>query len=454
MELDSNEIQILGTTAEMIDRAEDRSKFSALLDEIGVDQPEWSSFITLDESLSFCEKVNYPVLVRPSYVLSGAGMKVVYNQKEMLNYLKDSEVSSDYPVVITKFIEYAKEIEVDGVAHWGSILAMGISEHIENAGVHSGDATLILPAQKLYLETVKRIKKVTRLITQHLSISGPFNIQFLSRDNHIKVIECNLRASRSFPFVSKTFNTNFIELATRIMLGLHYDIPHIRVYEMEYVCVKSPMFSFPRLPLVDPILGVEMASTGEVAAFGEDLREAYLQSMISAGFKIPPSEGCILLSVGMEKNCFELLDSIRLLIEMNYRLLATPRTCQFFQHHGLKCQCVEHPMPCSWSGGVSRSNSENTNRSTTPNTTDLIRQGHIHMVLNIPTKGEGEHGDITDTCVSQPTSQTNGYRLRRIAIDSGVPLLTNVKTIILMISSLHYYHQHKFQFRSWSSFQE
>lgn len=332
--LANNGVKVLGTSPENIDRAEDRKKFSDLLDKIGIDQPRWAELTNINSAKSFAREVGYPVLIRPSYVLSGAAMKVVYNDRDVEHYLGGvggNNVGKDYPVVISKFLK-AKEIEMDGVADRGELINYAVSEHVENAGVHSGDATLVLPAQKLYLETVKKIKKATRAIVKELSISGPFNIQFLSRDNDIKVIECNLRASRSFPFLSKTLDMDLIGLATKIMLSVDYDPVVLKVYDMEKVGVKCPVFSFPRLPGADPVLGVDMTSTGVVACFAENIREAYLLSLTAAGFPIQKLQNStrVLVSVGHDIDRYSLLDSLKML-EAHYKLYATPGTCDFYK---------------------------------------------------------------------------------------------------------------------------
>ena len=418
MDLYDNQVKILGTSPKDIDRAEDRSKFSNLLDTLNIDQPEWCQLNTLEEAINFCNKVGYPALIRPSYVLSGAAMRVVKNNNQLISYLKYSNLSSDYPVVISKFIEKSKEIELDGVARDGEIVNYAISEHVENAGVHSGDATLILPAQKLYLETAKRIKKVSRLIASNLNISGPFNIQFLSKDNCIKVIECNLRASRSFPFVSKTYNVNFIEIATKIMCNQKFTPPPVNIYDMEYVCVKAPMFSFTRLPNADPVLGVEMASTGEVACFGEDIHDAYLKAMIAAGFKIPRKN--ILISIPSDMNRFELKESLNILQTMDYQIYCTPTTSDFLSKHDI----VNTKL--SYNDGEVFS---------------YISNKTVDLVINIPRNG-----------INLSENSTNGYRLRTTCINSGIPLITNVKSAMLLINSLKQYKKSGYTYKSWNEY--
>ena len=400
IDLFNNKVNILGTSPKNIDRAEDRHKFSKLLDNLNVDQPKWKELDKIDEALEFCDKVAYPVLIRPSYVLSGAAMKVAENQQQLINYLNfATKVSKDHPVVISKFITDAKEIEVDAIADNGKIINYAISEHVENAGVHSGDATIILPAQKLYLETTKRIKKVSKKIAESLNISGPFNIQFISKDNEIKVIECNLRASRSFPFVSKTFDVNFIELATNIMTGKKYSIPHIKIDELEYVCIKVPVFSFSRLPNVDPILGVEMVSTGEVAAFGYDVKETYIKALMASGFKIP--EKNILISIGDDKFKYEFINSILILQNLGYNLYATEGTYLFFKQRNI-----------------------NISKVTIISIISMLEKNELDLVINIPTNSFNSNND------------SNGFIIRRKSIDSNIPLITNIKCARLFISSL------------------
>ena len=418
IKLYNNNVKILGTNPISIDNAEDRSKFSDLLDKLNIDQPEWSKFTHIEDAIAFSNKVSYPVLIRPSYVLSGAAMKVIYNEKSLINYMKNIVLSNEYPVVISKFIERSKEIEVDGVCRNGVLTNYAISEHIENAGVHSGDANIVLPAQKLYIETIKRIKKITRLITQALNISGPFNIQFLSKDNNIKVIECNLRASRSFPFVSKTYNVNFIEIATKIMLNVDFEPPAIQLYDMDYVCVKAPMFSFTRLPNVDPICGVEMASTGEVACFGTDIHDAFLKSLIATNHKIPLNN--ILVSIGNYDNRLYLVEYIKKLSLMNYNIYATETTSDFLNENNISNTKLLYSGP--------------------NNVFDHIKNDMIEFMINIP------NNDTNNDSI------TNGYKLRRSCINSSVPILTNIKLASLFINSLKYYRNNNFSFKSWKSY--
>lgn len=322
MRLDAAKVNILGTTAKSIDNAEDRHKFSSMLDRIGVDQPRWKELSSLDDIKGFVAEVGYPVLIRPSYVLSGAAMNVCSNDQELENFLGlAAEVSKKHPVVVSEFIENAKEIEIDAVANKGEIVMYAISEHVEFAGVHSGDATIQFPAQRLYIETVRRIKKVARKVAEELQISGPFNMQFLAKDNDIKVIECNLRASRSFPFVSKVLKINFIDLATQVMLGKNVEKPNKNDFDLDYVGIKASQFSFSRLQKADPVLGVDMASTGEVGCIGDNFYDAMLKSMLSVGYRVPKKT--VLFSTGPAKSKVELLQAARLLHQKGYELYAT-----------------------------------------------------------------------------------------------------------------------------------
>ena len=342
MRLDQENVPILGTSAEDIDRAEDRHKFSAMLDEAGIDQPRWREMTSLEDIYDFVDNVGFPVLVRPSYVLSGAAMNVVSNREELEHFLTlATNVSKKYPVVVSEFVQNAKEVEIDAVAKDGEIIVYAISEHVEFAGVHSGDATMVFPAQKMYVETMRRIKKITRQIAKGLHISGPFNIQFLAKDNDIKVIECNLRASRSFPFVSKVLKVNFIDIATRIMLGLPVEAPHKSFFELDYVGIKASQFSFSRLQQADPVLGVEMASTGEVGCIGEDFYEAILKSMLSVGYKIP--ERNVLLSTGDSRSKIEMVAPAKALQERGYNIFATKGTAKYLEEHGVKATVLYWP---------------------------------------------------------------------------------------------------------------
>lgn len=401
-------VNILGTSPDDIDRAEDRYKFSALLDEIGVDQPRWKELTTVEEASQFADEVGYPVLVRPSFVLSGAAMSVASTQEQLVACLANAEeVSRDKPVVLTKFILNAKEIEVDAVANKGVILNYAISEHVENAGVHSGDATLVLPAQKLYVQTIRVAKKITGAIAAALRITGPFNLQLLAQDNDVKVIECNLRASRSFPFVSKTFDLNFITLATKVMVRGTAKPYEISLIDIEHVCVKAPMFSFTRLRGADPTLGVEMASTGEVACFGSDVHEAFLEAMLASNFNIPEKGAYVLISIATGRFRDMLVESVQMLAAMGYKLCGTPGTAAFYREHGLEVTTLAKP----------------------PDEDELsaaawIRSKRVQLVINVP-EGTTRKEEIT-----------GGYLLRRCAVDFGVSLITNIKCAILLVEAL------------------
>ena len=404
MRLDGQKVNILGTSAKSIDNAEDRDKFSAMLDRIGVDQPEWSALTSMDDINAFIQKVGFPVLVRPSYVLSGAAMNVCSNQDELERFLQlAANVSKKHPVVVSQFIEHAKEVEMDAVAQNGEIVAYAISEHIEFAGVHSGDATIQFPPQKLYVETVRRIKRISRQIAKELNISGPFNIQFLARDNDIKVIECNLRASRSFPFVSKVLKINFIELATKVMLGLPVEKPEKNLFDLDYVGIKASQFSFNRLQKADPVLGVDMASTGEVGCIGEDTSCAILKSMLSVGYRIP--EENILLSTGATKQKVDMLQAAKALKAKGYNLYATGGTSKFLTENGIENTRVYWP-------------SEDGH----PQALEMLHNKQIDMVVNIP----------RDLSVGE---LTNGYKIRRAAIDLNIPLITNARLASAFINA-------------------
>ncbi|MCA9292252.1 MAG: carbamoyl-phosphate synthase (glutamine-hydrolyzing) large subunit [Phycisphaerales bacterium] len=397
--LDGVGINILGTPAKSIDSAESRHKFSALLDELDIDQPEWREVTTIDDALAFAKDVGYPVLVRPSYVLSGAAMAVASTDKEFVRYLeRAARVSPEYPLVVSKFLVNAKEIEFDAVADRGEIVVYAISEHVENAGVHSGDATLVFPAQRMYFETIRRIRNIARKIAKRLEITGPFNIQFIAKDNRVRVIECNLRASRSFPFVSKVINQNFIELATRIILGRPYERPDKQAFELHHVGVKAPQFSFTRLDGADPTLGVEMASTGEVGCLGDDFNEAFLKALLSVGYRRPIRS--ILLSVGSTENKVALLSAMRQLASLGVKLYATPGTAQFLDEHDVE---VTHcGLPLEERGSDGRPGGA----------ADLIRKRGVDLVINTPSHDKEDE-------------LTNGYVIRRAAADFNVPLVTN-----------------------------
>ncbi|MCE1165238.1 MAG: carbamoyl-phosphate synthase (glutamine-hydrolyzing) large subunit [Bacteroidetes bacterium] len=412
-------INILGTSAVSIDKAEDRHKFSSLLDKLGVDQPRWKELTSMEEIKQFVSSTGYPVLVRPSYVLSGAAMNIVSNDSELEQFLKlASKVSKRYPVVVSEFIENAKELEIDAVAKDGEIIAYAISEHIEFAGVHSGDATIVFPAQKLYIETIRRIKKISRQISGELKISGPFNIQFLAKDNDIKVIECNLRASRSFPFVSKVLKTNFIEIAAEIMIGREVQKPVKSIFDLDYVGIKAPQFSFSRLQKADPVLGVEMASTGEVGCIGEDYYEAILKAMLSVGYKIPRNN--ILLSTGPARSTIELLNSARMLSENNYNLFATSDTHNFLNANGIESTLLHSP-----------------GENKAPNVIDYIQNRIVELVVNIPTSLSKDALD-------------SDYKIRRAAVDYNVPLITNSRLASAFIYA--FCRKEPVSIKSWQEF--
>lgn len=412
-------VKILGTSPEMIDTAENRYKFSRMLDRISVDQPAWKELTSIEEATEFCNKVSYPVLVRPSYVLSGAAMNTVYSRDDLASYLKQAvDVSKDHPVVITKYIENAKEIEMDAVARNGTMIGHFISEHVENAGVHSGDATLILPPQDLDPETVRRIEDATRKIGNALNVTGPFNIQFIAKDNDIKVIECNVRASRSFPFVSKVMGVDLIEMATKAMAGLPLlEYPPVNI-PADYVAVKVPQFSFSRLSGADPVLGVEMASTGEVACFGRTKYEAYIKGLVATGFKLPKKN--ILLSIGSFKDKLEMLPSIESLHKMGYKLFATAGTADYIQEHGIPVKFLE----------VLTSDDQDEQKPEY-SLTQHLANNLIDLYINLPSSNR----------FRRPASyMSKGYRTRRMAVDYQTPLVTNVKNAKLLIEALarHY----------------
>ena len=421
MRLDAQRVPILGTSARSIDNAEDRDKFSAMLDRIGVDQPEWSALTSMEDINAFVEKVGFPVLVRPSYVLSGAAMNVCSNQEELERFLQlAANVSQKHPVVVSQFIEHAKEVEMDAVAKDGEIIAYAISEHIEFAGVHSGDATIQFPPQKLYVETVRRIKRISREIARELKISGPFNIQFLARDNDIKVIECNLRASRSFPFVSKVLKINLIELATQVMLGLPVEKPDKNLFDLDYVGIKASQFSFNRLQKADPVLGVDMASTGEVGCLGDDTNCAILKAMLSVGYRIP--EKSVLLSTGGPKQKVEMLQAARQLQKKGYKIYATGGSSKFLTENGVENTRVYWPS-----------------EEGQPQALDMLHRKEIDMVVNIPknlTSGE----------------LTNGYKIRRAAIDLNIPLITNARLASAFINAFCTMSVDDLQIKSWAEY--
>ena len=422
MRLDAQNVPILGTSAKDIDNAEDRAKFSSMLGRNGIDQPEWSALTSMDDIQRFIDRVGFPVLVRPSYVLSGAAMNVCSNNDELERFLKlAANVSEDHPVVVSQFIEHAKEVEMDAVARDGEIIAYAISEHIEFAGVHSGDATIQFPPQKLYCETIRRIKRVSRKIAQELHICGPFNIQFLARDNDIKVIECNLRASRSFPFVSKVLKINLIELATKVMLGLPVERPDKDLFDLDYVGIKASQFSFNRLQKADPVLGVDMASTGEVGCLGDDTNTALLKSMLSVGQRIP--EKNILLSTGGPKQKAETLDAARQLVKNGYKIYATVGSSKFLTENGVENTMVYWP----------------SDSDKHPQAIDMLHRHEIDLVVNIP----------KDLTVSE---LSNGYKIRRAAIDLNVPLITNSRLASAFINAFCRVKLDDIDIKAWSEY--
>ena len=421
MRLHNENVPILGTSPISIDRAENRHKFSAMLDQLKIDQPKWKELSSIEDILEFVDRMGYPVLIRPSYVLSGAAMNVVSNKNELTHYLKlAAKVSKQYPVVVTEFIENAKEIELDAVAKDGEMMAYAISEHVEFAGVHSGDATIVFPAQKIYFETARRIKRIAKQIAKELNITGPFNIQFLAKDNDIKVIECNLRASRSMPFVSKILKTNLIELATKIMLGLDVEKPSKTVFELDYVGVKASQFSFSRLAKADPVLGVDMSSTGEVGCIGEGFYEAILKAMFSVGYKAPQKS--ILLSTGPARSKVELLNSARALVEKGHKLYATRGTQQFLQNAGIEADVAYWP-----------------DEDKSPSAIDLIKSKEVDLVVNIP----------KDLSASE---LHNDYSIRRSAVDFNVPLITNARLASAFILAYCKLNPEDLEIKSWDEY--
>jgi len=422
MRLHKQQVPILGTSASKIDNAEDRKKFSSLLDQLGVDQPRWNELTSIEDIYKFVEQVGFPVLIRPSYVLSGAAMNVVSNYDQLEFFLKmASDVSREYPVVVTEFIEMAKEIEVDAVADKGEMVAYAISEHVEFAGVHSGDATIVFPPQKLYVETIRRVKKISRQIARALEISGPFNIQYLAKDNDIKVIECNLRASRSFPFVSKVMKINLIGIATKVMLGVPYQKPDKSLFELDYVGVKAPQFSFARLLNTDPVLGVDMSSTGEVGCIGENFYEALLKAMLSVGYKFP--EKNVLISSGPARSKLELLNSAKILMNKGFTIYATEGTHRFLRENNVDSVMLHWP----------------DEEDQKPNTIDYLREKKIDLVVNIPknyTKRE----------------LSNGYKIRRNSIDYNIPLITNARVASAFIYAVCKYRMEDIIIKRWDEY--
>ena len=421
MRLHNEHVPILGTSAENIDNAEDRHKFSSMLDKIGVDQPRWRELTTMDDIYKFVDEVGFPVLIRPSYVLSGAAMNVVSNRSELEHFLTlATSVSKQYPVVVTEFIEHAKEVEIDAVAKDGEVLIYAISEHVEFAGVHSGDATMVFPPQKMYVETMRRIKKISREVARMLNISGPFNMQLMAKDNEIKVIECNLRASRSFPFVSKVLKVNFIDIATKVMLGVDPEVPHKSAFELDYVGIKAPQFSFSRLQKADPVLGVEMASTGEVGCIGEDFHEAILKSMISVGYAIPKKN--ILLSTGDSRSKMDMLSAAKALQQKGYNIFATKGTAAFLELNGVHATVLHWP-----------------DQNEQPNTLDYNKEKKIDLVVNIPKNLSKDE-------------LNNDYTIRRSAIDFNIPLITNARLASAFITAFCRLAPDEIQIKSWNEY--
>lgn len=480
--LSNSGVKILGTSPSDIDTAENRQKFSQLMDSISVDQPPWNELRSMEDATNFASEVGYPVLVRPSYVLSGAAMNVAHTDAQLVKYLSQAaQLNEDHPVVISKFIVHAKEIEYDGVAQDGTIVNFAISEHIENAGVHSGDATLLLPAQKLYTETIKRIKKISAKIARALHITGPFNIQYLSKNNDIKVIECNLRASRSVPFVSKTFNVNFIELATKIMVNSPVKASRIELIDIDHVVVKVPMFSFTRLQGADPVLRVEMASTGEVACFSSRPLEAYIKGLLATGsFRLPNKQKTILLSIGPHASKVEFLASAQSLVRMGYTLYGTAGTAAFYTQHGVQVTPLDKPDHLKRAAQKRRSSigiieetdlpsvevtvTDRDTATTVAETSDsleddpainssvlpsdvlpdllaVLKTGSIELVINVPN-------------VADPGDLSAGYHIRRTAIDFSIPLISNMKNAQMLTEGLEMMQEKGFQFeiKSWKEY--
>ena len=421
MKLHRQGVPVLGTSPVDIDRAENRDKFSAMLDKLGIDQPAWRALTSLDDIKEFVGEVGYPVLVRPSYVLSGAAMNVCHSDEELERFLRmATEVSKEYPVVVSQFMQDTKEIEFDAVADKGDIVEYAISEHIEYAGVHSGDATMVFPAQHIYFSTIRQIKKIARKIATELNISGPFNIQFLAKNRQVRVIECNLRASRSFPFVSKILKRNFIETATRIMLDAPYTRPDKSEFDIDRIGVKASQFSFARLQNADPVLGVDMSSTGEVGCLGDDLNEALLNAMIATGYRIPKHR--ILMSSGGVKGKVDLLEPARNLMKNGYEIYATDGTARFLNENGVKATAVAWP------------DEEGGN-----NVMDMIANHEIELIINVPknqTKRE----------------LTNGYRIRRGAIDHNIPLITNTRLAKAFIEAFCSLREEDIKVKSWQEY--
>lgn len=421
IKLKEQSVNVLGTHPKMIDRAEDRNKFSEVLDSLEIDQPEWEELTDLESAKEFAQKVNYPVLIRPSYVLSGAAMSIVLSETELEEYLKKaSDISQEHPVVISKFITDAREIEVDAVASEGKLYCYAISEHVENAGVHSGDATIVLPPQRTYLETMRRVKIITKQIADEFEITGPFNIQFIAKDNEVKVIECNLRASRSFPFVSKVLKLNFIDSATRLIMGERIPKVDKSSFDLDYVGVKASQFSFTRLKGSDPTVGVEMSSTGEVACLGDDFNEAFLKSLLSTGFRIPKKG--VMLSTGTLKEKAEFLNEIKILQNMGLKFYATKGTADFYKNNGIEMEVLNRPFD-----------------NVEPSIMSYLEAGEIDLVINIPKTSEKVELD-------------SDYLIRRRAIDLNIPLITNIQFAKRFVKSLNKYNYENLSIKSWDEY--
>ncbi|MCJ7802611.1 MAG: carbamoyl-phosphate synthase large subunit, partial [Candidatus Marinimicrobia bacterium] len=421
MDLHTEGVKILGTAPEDIDRAENRHKFSKILDKLGIDQPQWKELTNIKKAKIFANQVGYPVLIRPSYVLSGAAMNVVWSDAGLEKYLNVAiSVNPKHPVVITKFIENSKEVEIDAVAQNGEIIIYAITEHVENAGVHSGDATILLPAQRLYVETIRKVKSIAKKIAKELNITGPFNIQFLAYHNKVRVIECNLRASRSFPFCSKIFKKNMIEIATNAIMGDRIEPIEKSAFDLDYVGVKAAQFSFPRLKGADPVLGVEMASTGEVACIGPEIDDAFLKAMISVGQDIPKKN--ILLSTGPIESKAQFLESARILQKLNYTIYASIGTAKFLKNNNVEAVPLHMPLD-----------------KKQPNIMDYLLDKKIELVLNVPKN-------------NFRTELRNGYLIRRTAVDFDIPLITDIKVAIQYVSGLEYYKKHGLEIKSWEEY--
>jgi len=421
MRLYSQKVKVLGTSPLSIDNAENRHKFSTLLDNLQIDQPRWKELSSIEDIHDFVDDVGFPVLIRPSYVLSGAAMNVVSNREELGHFLNlAAKVSRQYPVVVSEFIQQAKEIEIDAVAKDGELIAYALSEHVEFAGVHSGDATMVFPPQKIYFETVRRIKKISRDIAAALSITGPFNMQFLAKDNDIKVIECNLRASRSMPFVSKVLKSNFIDIATKVMLDLPFEKPDKSIFDLDYIGIKAPQFSFSRLKKADPVLGVDMSSTGEVGCIGENFYEAILKAMLSVGYNIPDKN--ILLSTGPMRSKVELINSCRMLSEKGYNLFATKGTADFLKMNNIEATVLHWP-----------------DEDKKPNTLEYIKNKMIDLVINIPK-------DLSSDELS------NDYSIRRSAVDYNIPLITNARLASAFVIAFCKMNEENIAIKHWGEY--